>query len=618
MGEAEVEDGEMAVALRVGDGSSWLDTDADVALGVSGASGGAGWLLDYAPPPFDVRRVEWEDERVFGLEPLKHPTPSGHLAKRRMLIQLAQSRTLDSCCAVISHLIDLLSPALTTSNYTQLTLTLFTAAGFGSSPWHGISAEDSAEVADACWSIMATARRRRWLLPTRAYNCALYMLCTLDDERCHTLHRLMTSLDDLILTEQSYAPYVAYLHRHRRYRELLRVWKEWLARFEVQRVKWDVSVGQLLGEWILDDDKQKEVASLATHLPCQQLWMFNAALHAANQTRQTHTAMRLLQQMHEWRWRYQQLTAASATPTSSIPDWHEERLFDHVGCLGLLVEPRWSASTFFHLLTLASRRAAWTQLILTLGSMRRAHLLHPLHQSTLLLLTRLAVSTRRWKDIRAIVDCLRHPGDAQFDLDTLLGATQRICKAANGQPQPSPLHRQAKRLLLHSLQHLQQQQLISIHRSPSTDALTVVVHLHRPALHSRTSQSALLDILHSVLLLSVSSTTPMAQQLRQREQIHPPTSLPPSAPQRPGPSSSTARRHRPSLPFLCLACRSARASCDADADACDGDVVRMCLCSELRDRVWPCGGDGGRAGPAVPASGTRDCGLSFADPRRRR
>ena len=580
--------------MTAGDGSPIVDADADVVLGVSGADDDGGVRVDYSPPPFDVRRVEWEDERVFGLQPLRQPIPSGHLTKRMLLQQLAQSRSLDATCATIGHLLDACSPGLTTSNYTQMILTLYAQAGLGSKRLQSPSdADASAEVADLCCSLMDTARRRRWLLPTRAYNCALSLLCTLDDARCHELHRLMTQLDDLILTEQSYAPYVAYLHRHRRYRELLRVWKDWTARFELQRARWDVSVGQLLKEWILDDDKQSEVASLATHLPCQQVSLFNAALHAANQLRQTHTATRLLQQMAEWRWRHAQLTAQPATPaalSSAGPEWREERLFDHVGYLPLMREPRWTASTFFHLLTLAVRRGAWTQMQLTLGSMQRAHLLHPLHHSTLSLLLQLAVTTRRWSDVRVLVDYLDRSGDSGMELGPLLRLALRLSRAASGEAVSSPAHRQVSRLLLHCSRRLQQQRLLSI-LPPATHsgAVTVVVQLHSLALHSRSSQATLLDPLHSALLAAFVAAAQPPLQREQRTQLA--LSPPPSHAQRRQGQSTATSRAPPASPLALFSCLS------------------MCCavcCSELRVGVRPRGGCADGSVLPSPAWGARD------------
>ena len=466
-------------------------------------------LVDYSPGRFDARRVVWEDDRVFGGFPPETFIPVGHLLKREELLRLSQATTLDEAVPHVRALLDFAEVGLTTANYSQILLTTHALAGFAASPPLALlhaSSMSASGLADLVWRTVLRARSYRWLLTTRAYNCALLMLCALDDERCAELFAYVRSLDDVIMTEQSYAPYLAFLHRRRRPAQLLAVWKDMVARHEAQLAKWDVSVAQLLRDWVLDDDKHGELAALATRLPCQQMWMFNQALNAALTLGQTNTAAAIVEQLHAWRRRYREVTQRPAPPLpaaapsfssrrSAASDTAAEPVFEHVMYRPLMVEPRWTASTFQHTLTLLGRRGSWAALLLTIGSMARARLLHPLRSSTAALICQAIIAVRRWTELRVLVAHLRQAPLNVSSLDALSAVLERVGRAARAEPGEAALQRALRRLLVHLARTAKQRDLIKLFSH--TAALNVRVDLCHALLHDNEGQAAALNALLS-------------------------------------------------------------------------------------------------------------------------
>ena len=398
---------------------------------VSGALGAA---------RLDVNRDWWEDNQIFGPPSIINPILFDRTGKHQLLLALGQCHSLDHAITIARRLLRAATASLLTPhNYTFILMTLQGHARpmLQQSTYHSpgpsqSGAPSGAVLCSIVCDVVEASFVYGWQLSSRSYACALYMIASLDDERCLQLLSSVEACQEVILSDGWYGAVIAYLQRHRNNTAVCQLWRSMQLRYERDRRHWDVPLQQFLSSHLLDDEKQAEIAALAVGAACQQLWMYHRAIAAALRIGQANTALGIVQQLHQWQQRYTcirspseaSVLSVSALPSSSQP------LFEHVNFRAAAVEPVWSALTYYSVLSAHAAAGEWWLLTAVLRDMTAAGMLLPLHRSTVTRVAECAIRQRRWFDLRSLLSFIEQDDPQLLSLELVGLLTKRLEAAA--------------------------------------------------------------------------------------------------------------------------------------------------------------------------------------------
>ena len=439
----------------------------------AGSMGGMAGLSGAAALRLDTRREWWEDNQIFGPPSLNSSEIFDRPAKHQLLLAIGHRQSIDQSFFIFCRILQpAIATLLTPHNYTFILLTLHSharpilqqAAYRRTDAPRQSDAVTAGQLSSLVCAYMEASFVCGWQLSTRTYACALHMLASLDDPRCLRLLSSVEACQDVIVSDGCYGPVMAYLARQRDYAAVCQLWRSMQLRYERDRRQWDVPLQHFISSYLLDDEKQAEIAALAVGTACQQLWMYHTAIAAALRTRQVNTAHSIVQQLHSWRQRWTairtmadgSMSSLGTLPSSSQP------LFDHVNFRAAAVEPVWSALTYHFVLSAHAVAGEWWMVMLALTDMAAAGVLLPLHRSTVIRVAECAIRHGRWSELRSLLSFIeqRDPQLLSLELVGLLTKRLEAVARVHSGDNARLAALESERLVRLCLAHLEQQQVV--------------------------------------------------------------------------------------------------------------------------------------------------------------